>query len=87
MLDRLDSFKSHSMTEIWTFIKLYYIFSQCSDISTYVTDRLNKDNNLCDNIENVDNWGHDWDNVSDKTISPRVIFRPYYCWYNCHYFL
>lgn len=55
MLDRLDSFKNYSMTEIQTLVKLHYVFCQWSDISTYIGKFLEKDKYFCDNIENIGN--------------------------------
>lgn len=55
MLDRFDSFKSHSMIEIQILVKSYYTFYQWLDISTYITDLLNKNKYLYNNIANVGN--------------------------------
>lgn len=79
MLDRLVSFKSHFISEIWTLVGSNYAFCWQSNTSTYVAKLLEKNKYLCDNIENMDIWGHDWDNVSAKTISPRTIFSFHYC--------
>ena len=43
-------------------------------MSAYVMDLLYKDKYLCDDIENVGNLGHGWENVSNKTIDLRAIF-------------
>ena len=43
-------------------------------MTTYVIDLLYKDNYLCDNIKNMNNLCHGWENVSDKTTDLRAIF-------------
>ncbi len=55
MLDRLDSFRSHSMTNIRTLVGAHYAFCRRLDTSSYVADLLYKDKFLCDDIENVSN--------------------------------
>ncbi len=47
------------MSEIQNLVRSHYAFCRRPDTSTYVMDLLYKDKYLCDNIENVDNLGHD----------------------------
>ena len=55
MLDTLDGFRSHTMTDIQTLVGAYYAFCRRPDISTYITDLLYIDKFLYDDIENVNN--------------------------------
>ena len=55
MLDRLGSFRSNTMTYIWTLVGAHYEFCRQPDTSRYVADLLYKDKFLCDDIKNVCN--------------------------------
>lgn len=55
MLNRLNSFCSHTITNIQTLIDVHYAFYRHLDSSSYIIDLLYKDKFFCDNIENVGN--------------------------------
>lgn len=73
-MDRLGSFRSHSITDIQTLVESHYAFRKQSNTSTYIVDLLDKDRYFYDDIENIGNWGHVWDNISNNTTGPRAIF-------------
>ena len=58
MFDRLDSFRSHSISKIRNLVGLYYAFYWRPDTLAYIMDLLYQNKYLCDNIENMGNSGH-----------------------------
>lgn len=66
------------MSEIQNLVRSYYKFAWRLDTSSYVVDLLYNDKYLYNNITNMSNWGHNWDNMPDKIIGLRAIFSLYY---------
>ena len=58
MFDKLNSFRSHFMSEIRNLVRLHYAFCWRPNISAYIIYLLYNDKYLCDNIENIGNLGH-----------------------------
>lgn len=55
MLDRLNGFCNHAITDIKILVDAHYAFCRQPDISNYVMDLLYKDKFSCDDIEEVSN--------------------------------
>lgn len=58
MLDKLSSFRSHTMTEIRILVGAHYAFCKRLNILDYTVELLEKNKFFCDDIENVNNSRH-----------------------------
>lgn len=55
ILDKLNSFCSHTMTEIFTLVSVYYSFFKRLDTLDYLAELLKKNKFFYNNIENIGN--------------------------------
>ena len=55
MLDRLNGFHSHAMTNIRILVGAHYAFCRRPDTLSYIADLLCKEKFPCDDIEKVSN--------------------------------
>ena len=60
MLDKLNSFCSHTRIKIQIFIGGHHAFYRRPDTSNYFIELLEKGRFLYDNIENLSNKSHDY---------------------------